>query len=45
MRQPSSDLTEWDTGVDVQLLKYVGARSVDVNKEEKFVSISGSFSI
>ncbi len=45
MRQPSSNLTEWDTGVDAQLLKYVGARSVDVKKGEKFVSIFGSFSI
>ncbi len=35
MRQPGSELTEWQTGVSVPLLKYVGARSVDVGEEKQ----------
>ena len=35
MRQPGSDCTEWETGVGIQLLKYVGARSVNVHEVQQ----------
>ena len=28
MKEPSGDITEWDTGVDTDVLKYVGSKSV-----------------
>jgi len=28
MKEPSGDITEWDTGVDTNVLKYVGSKSV-----------------
>ena len=28
MKEPSSDITEWDTGVDTDVLKFVGSKSV-----------------
>jgi len=28
MREPGRNITEWDTGIETQLLKYIGARSV-----------------